>query len=326
VRTYQFTVAALLVAVSFATTGCRLMSRSREEQRSAASTRGLADRLNAHVHHLAGTIGPRNLGHYAALRSAERYIVAEFTALGYTASRQVFNAHGSEVANVEAERAGTGRSARVIVIGAHYDSAGLTPGADDNASGVAAMLELARLYAAADPADATVRFVAFVNEEPPHFMSDTMGSLVYARAAARRGDRIEAMLSLESIGYFSDAPGSQQSPAPFSVFFPDTGDFLAMVSNFRSVAVLRRARAAFKSATPLRVIASPAPERIAGVSWSDHWSFWEQGYRAIMLTDTAPFRNPHYHASTDTADRLDYGRLAEVVNGCAAIVTRLASR
>ncbi len=288
--------------------------------------RELATRLSGHVHHLAGTIGPRNLGHDGSLRSAQLYIEAEFARAGYAPSQQVFSAYGSEVANIEAELAGTGAPRRIIVIGAHYDSAGRSPGADDNASGVAALLEVARLHASRGPADATVRFVAFVNEEPPHFMTETMGSLVYARAAAGRGDRVEAMLSLESMGYFSDAPGSQQYPAPFSLFFPDTGDFLAMVSNFKSASLLRTARAAFRSATGLRVIASPAPARIAGVSWSDHWSFWEQGFRAIMLTDTAPFRYPHYHATTDTPDRLDYARLAEVVSGCGAIVDRLAGR
>jgi hypothetical protein len=157
-------------------------------------------------------------------------------------------------------------------------------------------------------------------------MTETMGSLVYARAAAARGERIDAMLSLESMGYFTDTAGSQQYPAPFSMFFPDRGNFLAMVSNFRSFSLLRVARSAFKSATTLPVVASPAPERIPGVSWSDHWSFWQQGFRAIMLTDTVPFRNPHYHSSTDTPDTLDYDRLAEVVSGCLAIVDRLASK
>jgi Zn-dependent M28 family amino/carboxypeptidase len=289
-------------------------------------TADVAARLRAHVHHLAGAIGPRNLQHYDALQAADHYIASEFARVGYTPQRQAFRAQGLEVANIEAERAGRHGAARIIVIGAHYDTVGRSPGADDNASGVAALLELARLCASAAHSRVTVRFVAFVNEEPPHFMTETMGSLVYARAAAARGDRVTSMLSLESMGYFSDEPGSQQYPAPFSLFFPDRGNFLAMVSNFRSAPLLLTARAAFKSATTLPVIASPAPEWIAGVSWSDHWSFWQQGFRAIMLTDTVPFRYPHYHSSTDTPDRLDYDRLGEVVSGCLAIVDRLASR
>lgn len=309
------------------------MPRSDDERRSPTSMRDLAARLRVHVHHLAATIGPRNLEHYDALQAAERHIASQFARLGYTPQRQAFRARGLEVANIEGARQGSDRTSRVIVVGAHYDTVGRSPGADDNASGVAALLEIARLYApaAATPLPgtaplATVRFVAFVNEEPPYFMTETMGSVVYARAAAARGDRIDGMLSLESMGYFSDARGSQQYPAPFSLFFPDRGNFLAMVSNFRSASLLRTAKSAFKSATALPLIASPAPERIAGVGWSDHWSFWQQGFRAIMLTDTVPYRNPHYHATTDTPDTLDYGRLAEVVSGCLAIVERLASR
>jgi Zn-dependent M28 family amino/carboxypeptidase len=287
-------------------------------------TGDVAVTLRGHVHHLAGTIGPRNLQRYPALQSAQRYIEAEFARAGYAPVRHTYRAHGFEVANIEAVRRGS-EARRAIVLGAHYDSVVLSPGADDNASGVAALLELARVCASAPPGRADVRFVAFVNEEPPYFMTETMGSLVYARAAAARGERIDAMLSLESMGYFSDTAGSQQYPAPFSMFFPDRGNFLAMVSNFRSFSLLRVARSAFRSATTLPVVASPAPERIPGVSWSDHWSFWQQGFRAIMLTDTVPFRNPHYHSSTDTPDTLDYDRLAEVVSGCLAIVDRLAS-
>ena len=288
-------------------------------------TADVALRLSDHVHRLAVTIGPRNLQHYPALQLTERYIYNELAGLGYTPRRQPFLAYGLEVANIEVERRAS-EGAPIVVIGGHYDTVSGSPGADDNASGIAVLLELARAYASSVPRRATVRFVAFVNEEPPHFRTETMGSLVYAREAAARGERIEAMLSLESMGYYSDEPGSQQYPAPFSLFFPDRGNFLAMVSNFRSTSLLLTARAAFKSATALPVIASPAPERIAGVSWSDHWSFWQQGFRAIMLTDTVPFRNPHYHATTDLPGTLDYDRLAEAFAGCVAIVDRLASR
>ena len=315
--------AALLAVAALAV--CTSMSRSQDDPRTSVSTTDVAARLRGHVRQLAGAIGPRNLQHYPALKGAERYIEAEFARPGYTVRRQPFRAGGFEVANFEVERPGTTTPDRIVVIGAHYDSAGRSPGADDNASGVAVLLELARLYASAT-LHRTVRFVAFVNEEPPHFMTETMGSLVYARAAASRGERIEAMLSLESLGYFNDERGSQRYPAPFSLFFPDRGNFLAMVSNFRSAPLLRTARSAFTSGTRLPVIASPAPARIPGVGWSDHWSFWQQGYRAIMLTDTVPYRNPHYHSISDLPDPLDYTRLVEVVRGCAAVVERLASK
>jgi Zn-dependent M28 family amino/carboxypeptidase len=277
--------------------------------------------LRHHVEMLAAT--PRNLDHYGALQRAEAYIAAQFSAAGYAPSRQEFEAVGRRVANVEAECPGTTRPDRIIAIGSHYDSIGLSPGANDNASGVAALLEVARLRALLRPGASTVRFVAFVNEEPPYFMTDTMGSLVYARRMAARRERVAGMISLETIGYYSEEPGSQRYPSPFHRFLPDRGNFIAMVSNFRSVALLARAAWAFRSATTLRVIACPAPERIAGVGWSDHWSFWQQGYPALMLTDTAPYRYPHYHSRSDTPDKLDYERMARVVAGVTAALDAL---
>ena len=131
------------------------------------------------------------------------------------------------------------------------------------------------------------------------------------------------MISLETIGYYSEEPGSQRYPSPFHWFLPDRGNFIAMVSNFRSVALLARAAWAFRSGTTLRLIASPAPERMPGVGWSDHWSFWQLGYPALMVTDTAPYRYPHYHSRADTPDKLDYERMARVVAGVAAVLDAL---
>lgn len=279
--------------------------------------------LRRHVEALAAT--PRNVEHYKALLRAERYIADQLVAAGYTPAVQEYDAAGGfRVANVEAERRGSTRPDRIIVIGAHYDSIGLSPGANDNASGVAAMLELARMFAsAADPA-ATLRFVAFVNEEPPYFTTGEMGSLVYARRMVERGERAAAMMSLETIGYYSEEKGSQRYPPPFGRVLPDRGNFIAMVSNFASTRLLITMARAFRRASPLRVIAAPAPGRIPGVGWSDHWSFWQQGFPAVMLTDTAPYRYPHYHVRSDTPDKLDYARMAQVVNGVAAAVRALA--
>ena len=142
-----------------------------------------------------------------------------------------------------------------------------------------------------------------------------MGSVVYATRARERGEKIVAMLSLETIGYYSNERGSQTYPAPFHLMLPSTGNFIAMVSNFASASLLRRIARGFRSGSTLRVIASPAPERIPGIGWSDHWSFWRQGYPAVMLTDTAPFRYPYYHTREDTPDKLDYERIALVVSG-----------
>jgi Zn-dependent M28 family amino/carboxypeptidase len=259
------------------------------------------------------------LWHYDSLQRTAAYIDEEFSRAGYVPRRQVFEVEGRRVANIEVERRGSRRPERVLVIGAHYDSVADSPGANDNASGVAVILELARLNATSAP-PVTVRFVAFVNEEPPYFMTAEMGSWRYAADAAARGDNIVAMISLETIGYYSDEAGSQRYPFPFGLVFPNRGNFVAMVSNVRSVGALRRAAKAFRSATCLPLIASPAPSAIPGVAWSDHWSFWKHGYRALMLTDTALYRYPHYHSNSDTADRLDYERMARVVTGCDAII------
>jgi Zn-dependent M28 family amino/carboxypeptidase len=184
------------------------------------------------------------------------------------------------------------------------------------------MLELARLYASVPPA-VTLRFAAFVNEEPPFFMTEEMGSLVYARACRGRNDRIIAMYALETIGYYTEDPGTQEYPEPFHLLFPSIGDFIAMVANFRSATLLVRTIDAFRRQSSLPALGAPAPESVPGVSWSDHWSFWQQGYPAVMLTDTAPFRYPHYHAPTDTPDKLDYARMAALVHGMTSVIATM---
>ena len=286
-----------------------------------AATRELADRLAAHVHVLAGGIGIRHAGRPAALEAAARYIEDRFLEHDYRVERQPFGTAGATVANLEARRGPDAQS--YFVVGAHYDSAPSTPGANDNASGVAVLLELARILAASGTSTST-RFVAFVNEEPPWFQTEFMGSLVYAARAKSRGDNVTGMISLETMGYYSEAQGSQQYPPPFHLFFPSTAHFLAAVSNANSVGLLWRVARSFKAGSPLPIVASPAPARIAGVGWSDHWSFWQQGYRALMLTDTALYRYPHYHEPTDTPDKLDYVRLAWATRGVANAVERVA--
>ena len=198
-----------------------------------------------------------------------------------------------------------------------------TPGANDNGTGVAALLELTRDF---PPAARTVKFVAFVNEEPPWFQTELMGSRVYARAARERGDDIRAMLALETMGFFRDERGSQHFPSKlFNLFYPDRGNFIAFIADLKSRAVLRRAVAAFRQRTNFPAECCATFPQIAGVAWSDHDSFWHEGYRALMITDTAPLRYPHYHEPTDTPDKIDYPRLAQVTDGVAATVTALAN-
>jgi len=282
----------------------------------------IGDRLERHVHALAGTIGERNSATPAALERAAAYIERSLHDLGYEVSTQEFGAGGQRFRNVEVAVPGAGRAGEILVIGAHYDGAPGVPGANDNASGVAAVLELARLLQGAR-LERTVRLVLFPNEEPPHFYSDEMGSRHYARRAAQAGERIVAMLSIETIGYYDDAPGSQQYPFPFNLLYPDRGDFIAFVGNFASHRVLRRSVGAFRRSVAFPSQGAVAPEWIPGVSWSDHASFWLHGYRAIMISDTAPYRYPQYHTEDDTPDRLDYDRMARVVTGLVGVVREL---
>jgi hypothetical protein len=280
-------------------------------------------RLEAHVATLAGRIGERNFRRPAALDSAADYVARELRDLGYQVVVQEFTADGQAFRNLEATLPGRGRAEEIVVVGGHYDSVVGTPGADDNATGTAAVIELARLLRDV-PLERTVRFVAFTNEEPPFFLTEQMGSRVYARAAAARGDRIVAMLSLETIGYYTDAPGTQRYPPPIGLAYPDRGDFIGVVGNVASRALVRRCIAAFRRHGRVPSEGLAAPSWVPGVFWSDHSSFWHHGYPAVMITDTAPFRNPYYHSSADTPDRLDYVRMTHVVLGLVGVVRELA--
>ena len=272
---------------------------------------------------LAGTIGQRNVWQFDALRRAAAYIKDEFASSGYDPSVQSYDVHKVPVENIEAALPGTADPGAIVVVGAHYDSVTDCPGANDNATGVAATLELARRFARA-PRPKTVRFVAFVNEEPPFFQTPQMGSVVYANAARARGEKIVAMLSLETIGYYSDERGSQQYPPPLNLMFPDTGNFIGFVSNLRSARLLRNAQRAFRARTSFPIQSAPAPESLAGVGWSDQWAFWRAGYPALMVTDTAPYRYPWYHTAQDTPDKIAFDKMALVVDGLEHVVHALA--
>ena len=283
------------------------------------------DNLERHVSALAGGIGERNVWRPGSMAVAAGYIRTTFEEAGYEVNIQSFPSRGLSVNNLEAVLPGHGAANEIIVVGAHFDSVAGSPGADDNASGVAALLELARLLAGT-ALPRSVRFVAFANEEAPFFYGDEMGSNRYAARAQAQGERIEAMLSLETLGYYTDQPGSQQYPFPFSLFYPDTGNFIGFVGNLSSRALVRRAIGAFRATTSFPSEGVAAPSGMEGVHWSDHWSFWQAGYPAIMVTDTALFRYPHYHAATDTPEQLDYTGLARVTGGLAEVIGALASQ
>jgi Zn-dependent M28 family amino/carboxypeptidase len=282
----------------------------------------LRERLRTHVSMLAAAIGERHVYRPRSLDRAARYIEEQLAANGYHTEAQEYNAGGTVVRNIDAQY-GCGRDG-VLVIGAHYDSVPGCPGANDNASGVAAIIELSRVVRAAG-AERTIRFAAFVNEEPPFFMTSTMGSRVYAARCRARGEQLAGMFSLETIGYYSSERGSQQYPGPalFQTFYPDTGNFIGFVSNLASRRLLRDAGRAFRKHTAFPSEGVAAPAAVPGIGWSDHWSFWQEGYQGVMITDTAPFRYPHYHLESDTPDKLDYDSFARVVMGLKEMIIAL---
>jgi Zn-dependent M28 family amino/carboxypeptidase len=280
--------------------------------------------LRSHVQVLAGDIGERNVFRPRALAAAADYIEAVWRHQGYDVTPQIYEVHGVRCANLEVTRPGTAPTEGSLLLGAHYDSIMGGPGANDNGSGVAALLELSRLFAGVTP-KMSVRFVAFVNEEPPFFMSGQQGSMVYARAARARGDDIRLMVALETIGCYCDAPGSQRYPPLFRLFYPKSGNFLAFVSDFGSRRHMRHVAAAFRAGSdfPLEHVATFA--FVPGVNWSDHRSFWVNGYPAFMVTDTAFYRYRYYHTAEDTPDRLSYSGLARATEGLYRAFETVAS-
>ncbi len=291
---------------------------------SLAQEGPLKENLRNHVTTLASEIGERNFIRYAALVKARDYLIQTFAAYSYTPVSQSYILGDKPFQNIIATRKGHGSLAEeVIVIGAHYDTLSGTPGADDNASGVAGVLELARLFAREQP-QRTVQFVAFTNEEPPFFKTEGMGSRHFVREAKRNGVMIAAMLSLEMIGYFSSERHSQKYPPGFGFFYPNTADFIAVVGNFRSRPLVHAIKREFLKHSTLNMESVATFGFIPGVDWSDHWSFWREGYPAVMITDTALYRNPFYHDSMDTLETLDFNRIAQVVQGLYHAIASLA--
>ena len=242
----------------------------------------------------------------------------------YTVRHQEYDARGVKSTNLEIEIRGKSKAEEIILVGAHYDSVSGCPGANDNGTGVAALLEISRLLHNRE-LNRTIRFVAFTNEEPPFFLRRDMGSKVYASRSRKRKENIVAMLALETMGYYSEAPGSQQYPFPFSFFYPNTANFIGFVGNLNSRQLVRKSLGAFRRHTQFPSEGTAAPGWVTGIGWSDHWSFWGQGYKAIMVTDTALFRYRYYHTPEDTPEKIDYNRLARVTTGLAEVITELAN-
>jgi Zn-dependent M28 family amino/carboxypeptidase len=278
-------------------------------------------RLETHVRMLSETFFPRNETHPENLDRAAAYIRQEFKQAQARVSEQTYEARGKTYRNVMA-MFGPETKER-IVIGAHYDAAGEMPGADDNASGVAGLIELARLFGQRPPQMLT-ELVAFTLEEPPQFHTAKMGSAIHAASLKQQGVSVRAMIALEMIGCFNDAAGSQGFPNPvLKLLYPSTGNFIAVVSKLDQGSLVRRVKRAMRGATPLPVYSINAPRFVPGIDFSDHLNYWEAGYDAVMITDTAFYRNPRYHTPQDTPQTLDYQRMAMVVQGVYAVALAL---
>ncbi len=282
-----------------------------------------ANRLKQYVITLSRDLAPRDAGHPENLDRVASYIREQFERYSPNTEEQTYTADYFSVRNV---RAFFGpRTDERIVIGAHYDVAGPYPGADDNASGVAGLLEMSRLLAK-DDLPIQVELVSYPLEEPPYFYTRNMGSFVHAHSLKEKGIKVKAMLALEMIGYFSDEPDSQQYPLfLLRPFYPSVGNYIAVVGKLFQRKIIKTVKNAMRNATPLPVESINAPRILPGIALSDHLNYWRAGFQAAMITDTAFYRNPNYHTALDTPDTLDYERMAQVVDGVRAAIPALAS-
>jgi hypothetical protein len=321
---------ALLGGTSLAFNGCSSISLPGKSYSgplplATSEEADVSERLRRHVQILAGDIGERNRARPEAYRRAQDYIVAAFRGAGYVPRLlQERNVAGAAIHNIEVELAGTNRPTEFVIIGAHYDSEAKCPGANDNASGVAALLELARLCSG-QPLSRTVRFVAFYDEED--FGHRPMGSQLYAKDCRQRQDNVVGMVSIETIGCYKDAPHSQHYPLLFHTLHPDysrVGNFIAFIGNSQSHQLVAQSVTSFRAHCLFPSEALVAPWYMGDAGRSDHGSFWKENYPGLMVTDTADFRYDYYHEPEDTPDKLDYDRAARVTVGLIQVVRELA--
>ncbi len=318
IRLLRTTVIGLLVVLSTTYGWQPILTSFRE----TASTKAAASRLKDTVRYLSEDIGIRNQAFYDNLQSAAQYIENRLIDLGYSVESWPYTINGQSFRNIVA-RLKNNESDEYVLIGAHYDSC-FNPGADDNASGVAGVLELANSLKQA-PLKANIMFVAFTNEEPPFFQTSQMGSRVFVRELVSKKIRIREAIILEMIGYYSTG-WFQQKYLPFlGPFYPHKGNFIALVGDFASRKMVDHIQKSFsgQKIAPMRTIV--APRTVPGLNFSDHASFWEADIPAVMLTDSAYLRNPHYHKDTETWDKLDYQKMAAVVEGLRMAIVELAN-
>jgi len=268
--------------------------------------------LYRHVEYLSVKIGERHLWKEGSLERAADYIESIFQVERYAVTRQNFTAYGKEVCNILVDN--EGKEKGLAIVGAHYDTVPGSPGADDNASSIAVLLELARLIQGI-PTNKRIIFAAFVNEESPCFGTEKMGSMVYAKHLKEKGLPVEIMLSLEMLGYFRNEESQRYPFSAMKFIYPRSADFLAVVGNYESSNYISFIKKEIRKNASINVRSMIVPAQVGGINRSDNSSFWENGFRAVMLTDTANYRNKNYHQETDTIDTLNFNSMAEIVKG-----------
>ena len=279
--------------------------------------------LYAHVEHISSKIGSRSVFEHNKIEATKCYIISCLEGLGFIPDLQTYTYEGREYSNVIVSIKGGARPEETVIIGAHYDTVYDTPGADDNASAVAVLLEMCRILENFSP-ERTLKLIFFVFEEPPLFRSEHMGSYVYAKEAKARNETITAMISLEMLGYYSDKKGGQTFPLPLmSLMYSTTPDFIAVVGNLQSRSLVEKVRNAIRESSGIPVETLSTVSFVPGVDFSDHRSFWKMGYPAVMITDTAFYRNPNYHTETDTIDTLNFDKMADLLKGLVNVAKTL---
>lgn len=283
----------------------------------------VSSRLKEAVHVLSENIGIRNYAYFENLEKAASYIETSLKDIGYSVEAWSYDVDGQQFKNI-VTRMKNNNTEEYILIGAHYDSC-FNPGADDNASGIAGLLELARLLKK-ESLKTNIMFVAFTNEEPPFFQTDKMGSRVFVRTLQEKDIKIKAMIVLEMIGFYSEKEFSQKYLPLLGSFYPNKGNFIALVGNFKSKDLVDFIHKDFKKNRYFPMEAIVAPDFVPGINFSDHASFWEAGIPAVMITDTAYLRNQNYHSAGDTIEKLNFEKMARVVMGLKESIVNLANK
>ncbi len=322
---YAFIILLILAAVlAYPVLKVRWFAPPVAPSRPGSDLHGDASRLYEHVYHLSVRIGSRSFYEYGRIKEAKKYIRSALEGMGYQPELQDYEYDGRIFSNVMVSLRGRKSPDEVVIIGAHYDTIQGTPGADDNASAVAILLEICRSLKK-DAPSRTLKLIFFVLEEPPLYNTKAMGSFIYASAAKARGENIQAMLSLEMLGYFSDKEGGQGFPLPFmNLFYSTTPNFIAVVGDRRSRDLVKRIKSSVEKSSGIPVETLSTSPYVPGVALSDHNSFWKMGYPAVMITDTAFYRNPNYHGSRDTIDTLNLQKMTGVLKGLTQTVLDLA--